>query len=100
MPPKEIPIGFRFDIAFTYNGKRLTYPIIKTWDNAGMEHFMLMGSQKVILLQSNRPLLRAKGLKHRPIDYKLLFGDVAYQSLLEDIKKAIDSYLTTYELAP
>jgi hypothetical protein len=98
MPLKEIPIGVRFEIKINYNGRRISYPIIKTWDNAGIEHFMLLGSQKVLLLQSNRPLLRTKGLKHKRIEYKLLFGDISYQSLLEDIMKAIDSYITNYEL--
>jgi hypothetical protein len=68
-------------------------------DHAGMEHFMLLGSQKVLLIQSNRPLLRAKGLKHRHIDYKLLHGDVVYHSLLEDILKVVGSYITNYESA-
>jgi hypothetical protein len=98
MPAKDIPIGFRFEIKIHYIGKQFTYPILKTWDNAGIEHFMLLGSQKVLLLQSNRPLLRIKGLKHKRIEYNLLFGDVSYQSLLDDITKAIDSHITNYEL--
>lgn len=100
MAVKDIPIGFRFEIALRYNNKRLAYPIIKTWDNAGLEHFMLLGSRKVLLLQSNRPLLRAKGLKHKHIEWKVLFGDIIYQSLLEEIISAIEMHIKNYEATP
>lgn len=72
---------------------------MKTWHTPQIEHFMLLGSHKVLLIQSNRPLLRAKGLKHRHIDYKLLFGESPYQSLLEEIIKAIDSHIKSFETA-
>lgn len=93
----KIPIGFRCEVRINYNRSRLTYPVIKTWENGGIEHFMLLGSQKVLLLQSNRPLLRAKGLKHRRIDWKLLFGEIIYQSMLEEITSDIESYIKNFE---
>jgi hypothetical protein len=50
-------------------------------------------TSKFIVLQSNRPMIRGKRLKHKAIDWKVLEGEIKYRSSLEQAIKAIEQYL-------
>lgn len=59
------------------------------------EHFKVIARNKTLLLQSNRPFFRKRGLKHRRPDWKLLDGEIfhgaVYEQILEQIMKVIDA---------
>jgi len=97
MPLPEIPIGFRFEITFDFGRKLYSFPVIKTWETDQIEHFMLMASNKVLLFQSNRPMLRAKGLKNKRIDWKMIFGDTKNASMIDEVINQINYFIKCYE---
>ena len=59
--------------------------------NSHKERFKISGRDKFIVLESNRPLFRGKGLKYRKPDWKLVEGEVKYTGgLLDQVKEAIN----------
>lgn len=54
-----------------------------------IEQYAVIGKNKEILIESNRPFFRNKGLKHRKPDWKVVSGKVDYGGALEDLFKAI-----------
>lgn len=48
--------------------------------------------EKHIILHSNRPMLRAKGLKHKRINWKVS-GDVRYPANVEQALRLIEKHL-------
>lgn len=58
-----------------------------------VEHFKLLGRNKTIVLECNRPFFRNKGLKHRRPDWKLIEGKIDHQTSLDPVKDAILEYL-------
>ncbi len=53
------------------------------------EHFKVTFDGRYILLESNRPFFRNKGLKHRTPNFKLIDGSVRYASNLDVIIEGI-----------
>jgi hypothetical protein len=53
------------------------------------EHFIITARNGSLILSSNRPLFRNKGLKKRPPDFKLIQGTTSDISFLEDVVNAI-----------
>lgn len=63
------------------------HPVVKS------EHFISFG-KAILTFESNRPVLRRKGVKptRRP-DYKLIKGNIRYNSYQEAIINAIDEWV-------
>jgi hypothetical protein len=57
----------------------------------GFEKYRINARNKTFVLQSNRPLLRSKGLKHRRADWKVTEGGFNNQYILNNIIKEIES---------
>ncbi len=53
------------------------------------ERYEVIGKNKSIVIESNRPLFRNKGLKHRRPDWKLIRGEEMYGGSLEPLYEAI-----------
>lgn len=53
------------------------------------EHFKIIGHNKSIVLESNRPLFRNRGLKHRKPDFKIVEGKVKYGGSIDILVTAI-----------
>jgi len=50
-----------------------------------VERIKVIGKNRSILLQSNRPLLRLKGLKNKRLDWKLIEGQMNNSHVLQAI---------------
>lgn len=60
--------------------------------NNKIERFKISGKDKYIVLESNRPLFRNRGIKHRKPDWKVFEGEVKYAGgLLDNVKEAINA---------
>jgi hypothetical protein len=63
------------------------------------EYFKLIARNKTLTIESNRPLFRNKGLKHRRYDLKILEGGtevwnmVFRQKIYEQIEKLVEMFL-------
>jgi hypothetical protein len=53
------------------------------------EHFKVIGRNKFIVLESNRPLFRNKGLKHRKPYFKIIEGQIDFYASIQVIIDAI-----------
>lgn len=58
-----------------------------------IEIITVTGKNRSLTLQSNRPLLISKKLKHRKINWKLVDGTVSNSHLLDAIIKALEIHL-------
>ena len=59
--------------------------------NNRIERFKVSGKDKYIVLESNRPLFRNCGIKHRKPDWRLFEGSVNYAGgLLDEVKASIN----------
>jgi hypothetical protein len=54
-----------------------------------------MGKNRSIVLQSNRPLLRIKGLKNKRLDWKLIEGQMNNSHVLQAIILKLERLLKT-----
>jgi len=84
--PISIKIGWR-----TY---KLTIELL--YIDAMKEHFKIISKKRNIIVQSNRPLFRNKGLKHRTVTWTIINGKAennqAYTATLDAIVKYMDAY--------
>lgn len=58
--------------------------------SAREEHFFVTRGGETMVFESNRPFFRAKGLKHRRGEYKLISQQVHNMSLVNRIIEAIE----------
>lgn len=57
-----------------------------------IELIRVSGRNRSIKLRSNRPLLRARGLKNKRIEWKLIEGTMNNAYILESILRELDRY--------
>lgn len=60
-----------------------------------VERIRVMGKNRSIVLQSNRPLLRLKGLKNKRLDWKLIEGQMNNSHVLQAIILKLERLLQT-----
>ncbi len=53
------------------------------------EQFKIIAKNKTVVLQSNRPLFRNKGLQHRRPDWQLVGGELTHATGMEKLINAI-----------
>ncbi|OLY91776.1 hypothetical protein SAMN05444008_10924 [Cnuella takakiae] len=78
-----IPHGiytFRFDVEAAGKDKHF-------------EQWRLVAGDRVVVLQSNRPMLQARGLKKKPVTWKVVEGEVKDEKALAKVCKAIEDHL-------
>ena len=78
-----------FRIYFDRKYIRLRAKIIYT--TPLIEIITVTGKNRSLTFQSNRPLLIAKGLKHRRINWKLVDGTLSNSHLLETIIRTLET---------
>ena len=83
--------GIRIEIDRRYR----YFQVNEIYNDGSIERYRLTGKNKAVVLQSNRPLLRAKGLKHKKVEWKLTEGivQVSYSLNLtiDEIMKEIET---------
>ena len=85
---KSFRIRIEIDRRYRY------FQVDEIYNDGSIERYRLTGKNKAVVLQSNRPLLRAKGLKHKKVEWKLIEGliQVSYglNLVIAEIMKVID----------
>jgi hypothetical protein len=64
-----------YTITIKHDNKLYKYLVKHTLINHRREHFELIARNRSIIIESNRPLFRNKGLKHRRYDLTLVNGN-------------------------
>ena len=83
----------RFRISITHDRKKYNLTVEQVKFSATVEQFRVHGRNKEIVIESNRPLFRNKGLKSREPDWKIVSGELSTSSGFEVIVEAIMKYL-------
>lgn len=65
-----------------------------------LEKYKVSGRNKSLILQSNRPLLRAKGMKTRRPAWKLIEGNINDTAFLKRLIETVEAYLKIEEKKP
>ena len=85
---KSFRIRIEIDRRYRY------FQVDEIYNDGSIERYKLTGKNKSVVLQSNRPLLRSKGLKHKKVEWKLTKGliQVSYglNLVIDEIMKEID----------
>jgi len=80
-----------FYISILNDRQRIRLKVERFEDTDSFEKYRVTARNKSFVLQSNRPLLREKGLKHKPIDWKVIEGGFDNSHFLQKIIKEIES---------
>lgn len=75
------------------------YPVERISATPKLELFKIFGRNGFVVYQSNRPTLRANGLKMKRIEWKLIEGQLRSTSAKDALAKALDEYIKQMEQA-
>ncbi len=78
-----------FTITIRTGYKDYTLRVERINITARSEQFRIVARNKTIVLETNRPFFRNKGLKHRKPDWKLIEGHLESRYGLESLSQAI-----------
>ena len=84
----------QFNIIIKYDRKNIRLIIEKISETKTQEKYKVIARNQSFVLQNNRPLIVAKGLKYFPIKWKVVEGGYSQPFILEQITKAIEKKLT------
>jgi hypothetical protein len=79
----------KFTISIRYGSRDYTFKVQMLVYALGVERFQVIARNKTLVLESNRPVFRRKGLKHRKPEWTLIAGEVSNSGFLELIQTAI-----------
>lgn len=86
-----------FYISVRSDRRNVRLKVERVYLSSQLEKYLVSGKNKSIVIQGNRPLLRARGLKTRRPDWKLVEGQLHNTYLLGEIIKTVESYLKAEE---
>ena len=87
----------KFDIVIQYERKNIRLKVERVFCKPESEKYKVTARNNSFVLQTNRPLLRGKGLKHKPAIWRMVEGNYHRSYIIELITKAIEAKLKTYE---
>lgn len=87
----------KFGISIQVGGRRIRLSVEQIYKSDQIERFEITARNKSLTIQSNRPLLRGKGVKHRRPNYKLVSGLVEAPGVVSNIIEVLHSYLRMLE---
>jgi hypothetical protein len=79
--------------SISFDRKMLTLKAKLIYHTDQIERIRIIGRNRSITLQNNRPFLEARGLKHKRIEWKLIEGKMNNAHLLQNIIHTIESFL-------
>lgn len=83
-----------FTLTINYERKSYRLKVEQiSFEKEGMEVYKVSSKTSTVTLQSNRPMLRAKGLKKKAPHYKAIEGGYKSASILYIIKEELTRHL-------
>ena len=82
-----------WEIKILFDRKIFRYKAELFKTSTSFEHIRIVAKNKSLVFISNRPLLKSKGLKHRPIVFKLIEGTITNLHFLNLITKSLEEKL-------
>jgi hypothetical protein len=78
-----------FTVKILVDRRHRQYQVEQIYADARKERFRIIGKDKSVVLENNRPLVRGKGLRTFPVKWKVIEGTVRVASALDPFIKAI-----------
>ena len=69
----------------------------RTYQSDQIERFKVIARDRSLVLQNNRPLLRANGMRHRKPDWKLVEGELLSMDFLQSLIFTINRHIKREE---
>jgi len=89
-----------FSITIQYERRNIRLKVERVTSTSEIEKFKVTASNGSFTLQTNRLLLRNKGLKYKKADWKVVVGAVNNRHIMESVINAIETYLQNNEKKP
>lgn len=86
-----------FYISVRWEMKYVRLKVERVYLSNQIERFNVIARNRTIVIQSNRPLLRANGMKHRKPDWKLVEGEIFNMSFLVSLINTIYRHIKREE---
>jgi hypothetical protein len=83
----------QFNISIKYDRKSIRLKVEKLAQTETTEKYKVIAKNQSFVLQNNRPVIIAKGLKYFPLTWKVVEGGYHHPHILEQIIKAIEKKL-------
>lgn len=81
----------QFNIAIKFERRNIRLIIEKIAQTETKERYKVTARNQTFVLQNNRPIIIAKGLKYFPLTWKVVEGGYHHPHILEQIIKAIEA---------
>lgn len=78
-----------FTVKLLIDRRTRQYQVQQIYADARTERYRIIGRDKSIVLENNRPLIRGKGLRTFPVKWKVIQGTVRFASALDPFIQAI-----------
>jgi CRISPR/Cas system CMR-associated protein Cmr5 small subunit len=88
---------FPFRIELMFGKKKYQAIVEQTYLSDTIEIFTVKNHTKTIVIKSNRPLIRGKGLTQRKIKMHALHAKINYQTPVEKIIECIETHIYKLE---
>ena len=75
-----------------YDRRMYRLSIMKVYENDYCTRYQIRGKNKSLVIQTNEPLFRNKGLKYRRPDWKLVDGQLQTPGFFDALIKGIEQY--------
>jgi hypothetical protein len=82
-----------FTLTIEFNAVAYVFLVEQEKTDQSFEYFKLSGGGKVVRLRSNRPMLKAKGLKRKPVDWRVIEGEITFQNVLDKVIQLMEKQL-------
>jgi uncharacterized glyoxalase superfamily metalloenzyme YdcJ len=83
----------KFGIVIRHERRQIRLQVERIYQSPETEKYQVTARNTSFTLQTNSPLLRNKGLKYKPADWKVVQGAINNRTILESIIKAIEAKL-------
>ena len=85
-----------FKIMVEHDRKKIRLAVKRIYQSTQIERYEVIAGNGSLILQCNWPVLRARGLRRRHPAWKIYKGHLPYMSLVEQIIKAVERGVRSY----
>lgn len=86
-----------FYISVQWENRYVRLKVERTFQSDQIERFKVIARNRSLILQSNRPLLRSNGMRHRKPDWKLVDGEIFDMAFLQSLVLTINRFIKREE---
>lgn len=82
-----------FPIIIQHDRRRIRLTVTRISQTASSEQYQVDARNGTMILETNWPIFRNRGLKHRRPDWKVITGHLTYDNVTKSIIEAIEGHV-------